>query len=482
MAVANHYWYQMYVDELPLWGMVGEYIRPDKPVESTEKTLFAGLNSKPAIFTHKMFSLSYNDNRIIQVNLTSANPRELIEGETYEFTMSVVWTPTKMRFADRFDRYLDFDFFENQIHWFSVFNAFTMVLFLCGLVVLILLRTLRNDYARYSKEDDDMELDNVVDQSGWKQVHADVFRMPKFLLLLAAFVGTGAQLFSLFFVLVLALLSTDMYDERGSLDGTAAGVYAVTSIVAGFVGGRFYKRAGGVKWKECMLCTAVFLPALMLSAVLLVDSISTMYHSLSSVASSTLFTIGAIWIFISCPLLLLGTLLGRSSTQANDFPSRVAVTKRPIPDGPWYTKRFPIIVFSGVLPFGSIFIEMYFVFTSFWNYKFYYAYGFLLLVFFILVMVSACVTIVATYFLLNAEDWRWHWVSFSAPASTAVYVFLYSVYYFLTKTQMTGVLQICYYFSHMGVLSVCVALFCGAIGHVTADLFVRKIYKDIKSD
>jgi transmembrane 9 superfamily protein 3 len=97
-------------------------------------------------------------------------------------------------------------------------------------------------------------------------------------------------------------------------------------------------------------------------------------------------------------------------------------------------------------------------------------------------MVSACVTIVATYFLLNAEDWRWHWVSFSAPASTAVYVFLYSVYYFLTKTQMTGVLQICYYFSHMGVLSVCVALFCGAIGHVTADLFVRKIYKDIKSD
>jgi transmembrane 9 superfamily protein 3 len=24
---------------------------------------------------------------------------------------------------------------------------------------------------------------------------------------------------------------------------------------------------------------------------------------------------------------------------------------------------------GGLLPFGSIFIEMYFVFTSFWNYK-----------------------------------------------------------------------------------------------------------------
>ncbi len=34
-----------------------------------------------------------------------------------------------------------------------------------------------------------------------------------------------------------------------------------------------------------------------------------------------------------------------------------------------------ICIATGVLPFGSIFIEMYFVFTSFWNYKFYYVYG-----------------------------------------------------------------------------------------------------------
>ncbi len=25
-AVKQHYWYQMYIDELPLWGMVGEYM------------------------------------------------------------------------------------------------------------------------------------------------------------------------------------------------------------------------------------------------------------------------------------------------------------------------------------------------------------------------------------------------------------------------------------------------------------------------
>ena len=46
-----------------------------------------------------------------------------------------------------------------QIHWFSIFNSFMMVIFLVGLVSMILMRTLRKDYARYSKEDD---LDDMV--------------------------------------------------------------------------------------------------------------------------------------------------------------------------------------------------------------------------------------------------------------------------------------------------------------------------------
>jgi len=50
----------------------------------------------------------------------------------------------------------------------------------------------------------------------------------------------------------------------------------------------------------------------------------------------------------------------------------------------------------------------YFIFTSFWAYKIYYVYGFMLLVFVILAIVTVCVTIVCTYFLLNAEDYRWY--------------------------------------------------------------------------
>ena len=42
----------------------------------------------------------------------------------------------------------------------------------------------------------------------------------------------------------------------------------------------------------------------------------------------------------------------------------------------------------------------------------YYVYGFMLLVALILMIVTASVTIVGTYFLLNAENYHWQWTSF----------------------------------------------------------------------
>jgi transmembrane 9 superfamily protein 3 len=72
-------------------------------------------------------------------------------------TYSVKWLQTDVTFARRFEVYLDYPFFEHQIHWFSIFNSFMMVIFLTGLVSMILMRTLRNDYAKYAREDDDLE-------------------------------------------------------------------------------------------------------------------------------------------------------------------------------------------------------------------------------------------------------------------------------------------------------------------------------------
>ena len=96
-----------------------------------------------------------------------------------------------------------------QIHWFSIFNSFMMVIFLTGLVSMILLRTLRADYARYTRDDDDLEAleRDMSEESGWKLVHGDVFRPPKYLEVLAALVGTGVQLALLVLFVILITIA-----------------------------------------------------------------------------------------------------------------------------------------------------------------------------------------------------------------------------------------------------------------------------------
>ena len=101
-----------------------------------------------------------------------------------------------------------------QIHWFSIFNSFMMVIFLVGLVSMILMRTLRKDYARYSKEDDvdDMERD-LGDEYGWKQVHGDVFRPASQPLIFSALIGTGYQISFVVLIVICIAMIGDLYTE-----------------------------------------------------------------------------------------------------------------------------------------------------------------------------------------------------------------------------------------------------------------------------
>ena len=98
---------------------------------------------------------------------------------------------------------------------------------------------------------------------------------------------------------------------------------------------------------------------------------------------------------------------------------------------PFHGKPINIIPFAGLLSFGSIFIELYYVLTSLWNYKVYHVYGFLLAVYIILAMVVSMTTIIVVYFCLNAENYLWQWTALASGGSTAGYVFLYGIYYFI---------------------------------------------------
>ena len=58
---------------------------------------------------------------------------------------------------------------------------------------------------------------------------------------------------------------------------------------------------------------------------------------------------------------------------------------------------------GGILPFGCIFIQLFFVLSSIWSSHIYYMYGFLFLVFVILIITCSETTILLCYFHLCAE-------------------------------------------------------------------------------
>jgi transmembrane 9 superfamily protein 3 len=397
-------------------------------------------------------------------------------------TYSVKWVQTNVAFARRFEVYLDYPFFEHQIHWFSIFNSFMMVIFLTGLVSMILMRTLRNDYAKYAREDDDLESleRDVNEESGWKLVHGDVFRPPRGLVFLSALVGIGTQLAALILLVIVLAIVGMLYVGRGAIITTFIVCYALTSFISGYVSGGLYSRNGGKNWIKSMILTASLFPFLCFSIGLVLNTIAIFYRSLAAIPFGTMVVIFVLWAFISFPLVLLGTVVGRNWSGAPNNPCRVKTIPRPIPEKKWYLTPSVISLMGGLLPFGSIFIEMYFVFTSFWNYKVYYVYGFMLLVFVILIIVTICVTIVGTYFLLNAENYHWQWTSFLSAASTALYVYLYSIYYYHVKTKMSGFFQTSFYFGYTLMFCIGLGILCGAVGYLGSTLFVRRIYRNIK--
>eukprot|EP00051_Salpingoeca_urceolata_P033279 m.20002 g.20002 ORF g.20002 m.20002 type:complete len:594 (-) comp6059_c0_seq1:73-1854(-) len=474
-AIKNHYWYQLYADDLPMWALVGDFGEGHTDQESD--------GDQPYIWTHKRFDFGVNGNQIVDVNLTTGRRSKLIPGSTLTFSYQVNWKESKVPYEKRFDKYLDPAFFQHRIHWFSIFNSFMMVIFLVGIVFMILMRTLRKDLARYRQDDelDDLERD-LGDEYGWKQVHGDVFRPAALPLLFSSLIGSGSQLATVSGLLLGIAIYSDPHTGRGSLVTSAIFVYAATSPVAGYFGGGLYARMQGKDWIKQTLVTAALLPGLVCGVAFLINFIAIYYNAARAIPFGTMVMVACMWLFVILPLTLVGSVLGRNIAGVHDVPCRVNPVPRPIPEKKWFMEPWVIVLLGGVLPFGSIFIEMYFIFTSFWAYKIYYVFGFMLLVFCILIVVTVCVTIVCTYFLLNSEDYRWQWTSFLAAGSTSLYVYAYSIYYYVFKTKMYGMFQTSFYFGYMGILAAALGIMCGTLGYAGTNMFVQKIYRNVKID
>jgi transmembrane 9 superfamily member 2/4 len=83
---------------------------------------------------------------------------------------------------------------------------------------------------------------------------------------------------------------------------------------------------------------------------------------------------------------------------------------------------------------------------------------------------------------LCSEDYRWWWKSFWNCASAGAYLFLYSLWFLVSRLELVGFLPVLVYLTYMSMISVCFGLFCGSIGFLCAFWFNRTIYGAVKVD
>ncbi|XP_021812545.1 transmembrane 9 superfamily member 12-like isoform X2 [Prunus avium] len=404
------------------------------------------------------------------------------EQEKVSFTYEVEFVKSDIRWPSRWDAYLKME--GARVHWFSILNSLMVIFFLAGIVFVIFLRTVRRDLTRYEELDKESQAQMNEELSGWKLVVGDVFREPDSSKLLCVMVGDGVQITGMAVVtIIFAAFGFMSPASQGMLLTGMIILYLFLGIIAGYVAVRMWRTIKGTSegWRSVSWFVACFFPGIVFLILTVLNFILWGSNSTGALPISLFFVLLPLWFCISVPLTLLGGFLG-TRAEAIQFPVRTNQIPREIP-----VRKYPswlLILGAGTLPFGTLFIELFFILSSIWLGRFYHVFGFLLIVLLLLVIVCAEVSVVLTYMHLCVEDWRWWWKAFFASGSVSLYVFLYSINYLVFDLQMrlSGPVSAILYLGYSLIMATAIMLSTGTIGFLMSFYFVHYLFSSVKID
>eukprot|EP00051_Salpingoeca_urceolata_P028055 m.484708 g.484708 ORF g.484708 m.484708 type:complete len:633 (-) comp23517_c0_seq1:152-2050(-) len=398
------------------------------------------------------------------------------EQQDIVWSYSVTWEPSDILWSSRWNNYLATD--DENIHWYSIVNSLLTVLVLSGIFAMLTVRMLRKDIARYNEEDKE----EVMEQTGWKLVHGDVFRPPDHAFWLCACLGSGIQILfmsaaSIFF----SMFGVISPASSGVLTTFAVVTFVLMGSVAGYFSGRMYKTMKGQNWKRAAIATALLFPGLVFGFGFILNLFVWYMQSSGAVPFTTMIALLLIWICISSPLVLSGYFFGFRK-QPYEAPVVTNQIPRQVPDQPWWLHPIACTLLGGLIPFGAVFIELFFIFSAIWGNQYYYLFGFLFIVFVILLLACAEIAVLMTYLQLCGEDYHWWWRSFLVSGGSSVYVFLYSAFYFSSQLEIEEFVSVLLYFGYTLLMVLTFWLLTGTIGFFSTFTFINVIYGSIKID
>lgn len=155
-AIEADYYFEMFVDDLPMWGYVGEVIHEEILLGKAIQ------GSRVYLYPHLHFVLGFNNDQIVVANVTTDVKRriditDVTTGQEVVFSYSVEWVHTpEISYKNRMQRYADHSFLPDtfEIHWLSVINSLVLILLLVAFMSMIFMKILKKDFSKYMEVDE----------------------------------------------------------------------------------------------------------------------------------------------------------------------------------------------------------------------------------------------------------------------------------------------------------------------------------------
>lgn len=84
-----------------------------------------------------------------------------------------------------------------------------------------------------------------------------------------------------------------------------------------------------------MLLSVILVPSVLFPVVFFINLLASYYNTVTTIPFMAMLKIALIWLFVSFPLGVAGSMFGRHWGGKASFPCRVNSIPRPIPEGAW---------------------------------------------------------------------------------------------------------------------------------------------------